>query len=160
MPARRVPAGLKIKPEHRDLRIADPAKDAQLAGLGIDWSTVPEVLDEAGRAEWQRLAQVFAEDATRFREGDRAAVTAYCLFWSSFLRSAEDVARNGPVVEGRSDKDRGRRVKNPATVSMRESGTQLRYWCRELALTPDSRGRTGITDADPTRDDTDNPFAG
>ncbi|MGH3920760.1 MAG: P27 family phage terminase small subunit [Pseudonocardiaceae bacterium] len=67
---------------------------------------------------------------------------------------------NGPVVEGRSDKDRGRMVKNPATVAMREAATQLRYWCRELALTPDARGRTGIKDADPNREDGDNPFAG
>lgn len=62
------------------------------------------------------------------------------------------------MVEGRSDKDRGRMVKNSATVAMREAATQLRFWCRELALTPDARGRTGITDADPTRDET-NPFA-
>lgn len=63
-------------------------------------------------------------------------------------------------MEGRSDKDRGRMVKNPATVAMREAATQLRYWCRELALTPDARGRTGIKDADPNREDGDNPFAG
>lgn len=31
---------------------------------------------------------------------------------------------------------------------------------RELALSPDSRGRTGITDADPNGEDVDNPFAG
>jgi hypothetical protein len=30
----------------------------------------------------------------------------------------------------------------------------------ELALTPDARGRTGITDTDPHRDDVTNPFAG
>lgn len=158
MPARR--AELKLKLATGDLRPgAASAKDAQLAGLGIEWQTVPAVLDEAGRTEWQRLAGVFEQDATRFREGDRAALTAYCVYWSAFLLVAEDVARNGPVVEGRSDKDRGRMVKNPATVAMREAATQLRYWCRELALTPDSRGRTGITDTDPNRQDADNPFA-
>ena len=96
----------------------------------------------------------------RFREGDRAALTAYAVYYSVFMHAAEDVARHGPVVESRSDKDRGRMVKNPATVAMREAATQLRYWCRELALTPDSRGRIGITDIDPKRDDIDNPFAG
>lgn len=160
MTARRTPQGLKLAPGSGDPRITAVAKDARLAGLGIDWSTVPSVLDEAGRTEWQRLSRVFEPDPTRFREGDRAALVGYCCYWSAFLLAAEDVARNGPVVEGRSDKDRGRMVKNPATVAMREAATQLRYWCRELALTPDSRGRTGITDTDPGRDDADNPFAG
>jgi hypothetical protein len=45
---------------------------------------------------------------------------------------------------------------SPRAASTREAATSLRYWCRELALTSDSRGRTGITDADPA----DNPFAG
>ncbi|HEX2299142.1 MAG TPA: phage terminase small subunit P27 family [Pseudonocardiaceae bacterium] len=157
MSARRTSQALKLK-LGPDLHVASPAKDAALAGTGLDWSTCPPVLDEAGRQEWNRLAGVFAEDATRFREGDRAAVTAYCVYWSAFLLAAEDVAQNGPVVEGRSDKDRGRMVKNPATVAMREAATQLRYWCRELALTPDARGRTGIRDEDPARDE-DNPFA-
>jgi P27 family predicted phage terminase small subunit len=158
MPARR--ASPKLKLATGDLRAATaPARDAHLAGTGIDWATVPAVLDETGRTEWQRLAGVFEADPVRFREGDRAALTAYCCYWSAFTLAAAEVARNGPVVEGRSDKDRGRMVKNPASVAMREAATQLRYWCRELALTPDSRGRTGITDTDPHRDDQDNPFA-
>ncbi len=158
MPARRAPDGLKLL--HRG-RVPDTvARDAQLAGIGVEWSDVPAVLDDAGRTEWQRLGVVFANDPVRFREGDRAALIAYCAFWSAFLLAADEVARHGPVTEGRSDKDRGRMVKAPATVAMREASVQLRYWCRELALTPDSRGRTGITDADPGREDVENPFAG
>lgn len=34
------------------------------------------------------------------------------------------MARDGPVVDRRSDKDRSRRVKNPATVAMRKAATQ------------------------------------
>lgn len=156
MPARRTPPKLKLLAK----RVTDPvARDAQLAGLGIDWAEVPEVLDDVARIEWHRLAAVFADDPVRFREGDRAALVAYAAYWSAFVTAAGEVARDGPVVAGRSDKDRGRLVKNPATVAMREAATQLRFWCRELALTPDSRGRTGITDADPA-DDAENPFAG
>ncbi len=50
-------------------------------------------------------------------------------------------------------------VKNPATVAMRECATQLRYWARELGLTPDARGRIGVTDDPRRRADSDNPFA-
>jgi phage terminase small subunit len=97
MPARRTSRDLKIKLSDRDLHAADPAKDADLGGLGLTWDDAPTVLDESGRVEWQRLSRVFADNPTRFRESDRAAVTAYSIYWSAFIRAAEDVARRGPV---------------------------------------------------------------
>lgn len=164
MPARReavamrAPKGLKIKP-HLAVAAAETAA-AEIGGMGLDWSTVPTVLDDDGRAEWVRLSEVFDWNQTRFREGDRAAVTAYCAYWSLFVSSTRDVTERGPVVEGRSDKDRGRLVKNPATVAMREAATQVRYWARELGLTPDARGRMGLTDDDKKEtDDADNPYS-
>lgn len=160
MANRRVDQGLKLRLASRDGVGAEAARDAAAGGLGLDFASVPPVLDESGRVEWARLAEVFAADETRFREGDRAALMAYCAYWSAFLAAAQDVSTNGPVVPGRSDKDRDRMVKNPATVAMRECATQLRYWARELGLTPDARGRIGLTD-DPRRNtDQDNPFAG
>ena len=133
--------------------------EALLGGVGIEWTVEPDLLDEDGLTEWRRLGEVYATQPTRFREGDRAAVTAYCSYWSIFRGTARDVRERGAVVTGRSSTDRGRVVKNPATVAMREASVQLRYWARELALTPDSRGRTGIVET-PERDDTGNPFAG
>lgn len=155
---RRVPRALKLRLQSPELAAAELVRDAAVGGVGLDFGSVPAVLDEAGVAEWSRLAEVYAGDATRFREGDRAAVVAYCAYWSAFLVAAQDVSSNGPVVPGRSDKDRGRLVKNPATVAMRECATQLRYWARELGLTPDARGRIGVTDDQARRVDEDNPF--
>ncbi|WP_435245866.1 phage terminase small subunit P27 family [Streptomyces sp. NRRL F-5630] len=160
MPARRrapsAPDGLKILGPEPALRIA---KEAEIGGLGLDWAERPAVLDVVGLEEWDRLAEVYAHDATRFREGERAAVIAYCSFWSAFCRAAEDVRDRGPVVEGRSDMDRGRVVKNPATVAMREASQQLRYWARELGLTTDARVRIGLSEAGDSSSDDDNPFA-
>lgn len=148
---------LKLKPH---VAAAEVVRDATVGGTGLDFAVVPAVLDEAGRAEWSRLGEVFGGDPTRFREGDRAALVAYCCYWAAFLAAAQDVSTNGPVVPGRSDKDRGRLVKNPATVAMRECATQLRYWARELGLTPDARGRIGVTDTGRSSSaDEDNPFA-
>ena len=159
MANRRVPKDLKLKLASPTAAAAEVARDATVGGLGLDFADVPDVLDAAGAAEWSRLGEVFARDATRFREGDRAAVTCYCAFWSAFAAAAADVAGNGPVTAGRSAKDRGRLVKNPATVAMRESATQLRYWARELGLTPDARGRIGLDGGAADPDDEDNPFA-
>jgi P27 family predicted phage terminase small subunit len=156
--SRRAPQALKVKLLAPDEAAAELVRDAVVGGVGLDFDEVPDVLDEAARAEWARLGEVYADSETRFREGDRAAVVAYCAYWSGFLAAAQDVSTNGPVVPGRSAKDRGRLVKNPATVAMRECATQLRYWARELGLTPDARGRIGVTD-DPRRPDDSNPFA-
>lgn len=160
MPARRkdpaIPKGLKILAPEPALRLA---KEAEIGGVGLDWTAQPSILDEAGLHEWDRLAEVYAVDAVRFREGERAAITAYCSWWSAFAAAAEDVRDRGPVVEGRSDMDRGRMVKNPATVAMREASQQLRYWARELGLTTDARVRIGLADAgDDKNSDDDNPF--
>lgn len=135
------------------LRLVDVpgAKPAEVAGYetggrGLDFDDVPEYLDQVARAEWERIGRVYADQPTRFREGDRVAMIAYCTYWSAFQAAVIDVAKRGVMVQGRSESDRARIVKNPALVAQREASTQLRYWARELGLTPDSRGRSGIVE--------------
>ncbi len=96
MPNRKQPYDLKLKLTPH-LAAAEVVRDATVGGVGLDFAVVPAVLDEAARAEWSRLAEVYAGDPTRFREGDRAALVAYCAFWSAFLAAAQDVSSNGPV---------------------------------------------------------------
>jgi P27 family predicted phage terminase small subunit len=119
----------------------------ETGGPGLDFSDVPATLNERAQGEWKRIGEVFAEaEEPRFRETDRAALTAYCTYWELFLGASEDVNSRGPVVNGRSSSGSRIKVKNPSLVIMREASVQLRYWLRELAFTPDSRGRTGILD--------------
>jgi len=132
--------------------------EADLGGIGVDFDDVPDLLDAAGVREWSRLGAVFAHNPTRFRESDRPALTAYCVFLSQFDAAVRDVADRGAMVPGRSERDEGRLVKNASLVLMQQASTQVRYWARELALTPDSRGRTGIRD-EPKNAEKGNPFA-
>jgi P27 family predicted phage terminase small subunit len=160
MAARRVPAGLKLLNEGRPVKpVPAASKDATLGGLGLDWDEIPLVLDEGARAAWEHLHASFADQPVRFREGDRAAVTAYALARSMHERSYTELLQDGLTVEGRSSADRGRQVKSPAFQLWRDSGTALRHWVRELALSPDSRGRTGISEDRELADD-GNPFTG
>jgi phage terminase small subunit len=160
MPARRVPAGLKLLNEGRPMKpVGTASKDATLGGLGLDWDEIPPVLDEGARAAWEHLHASFSDQPVRFREGDRAAVTAYALARSLHERSYTELLEDGLQVQGRSSADRGRQVKSPAFQLWRDSGTALRHWVRELALSPDSRGGTGITE-EQELDDANNPFAG
>jgi P27 family predicted phage terminase small subunit len=156
MANRKVPDGLRLLLHPQIAAVADE-QAAKIGGLGLDFDAVPTLLDDPAREEWERLSVVYADQRTRFREGDRALVIAYCCYWSAFAKAAADVAARGSVVTGRTAKDRDRVVKNPATVAMREAATQLRYLCNALGLSPDSRGRIGITDA-PAQTDTDDVF--
>ncbi|MFF3876006.1 phage terminase small subunit P27 family [Streptomyces sp. NPDC001978] len=128
-------------------------------GVGLDWEDVPEQLPEAGRAEWQHLAVQHAAYPQRLRETDRAAVIAYCTWFAAFDAACRDIAERGTLVAGRSSADEARGsaglVKNPSVAAMRDASQQLRYWARELGLTPDSRARQGLQIEQPEDDDPD-----
>ncbi|WP_166787266.1 MULTISPECIES: phage terminase small subunit P27 family [unclassified Cryobacterium] len=130
----------------RDANVYYLDSDAKVGGTGLNFDTVPTMLDGAGAAEWVRLGEVFADQQTRFREGDRAILTAYCLTWSLYLMTAAELAGGGILVQGRSESDRARTVKNPALVALTQISSQLRYLARELGLTPDARGKMGLQD--------------
>lgn len=153
MPARRNAGPLRVITPAREM-----VRDAQAGGLGLSWENVPgdvAACEEAAQ-EWARLASVFADDATRFREGDRAAVSTYCIAFALVRRAGAELLEDGLLVAGRSSADAGRRVKSPAWPVWVAASGQLRYWSRELGLTPDARGRMGITEKDDF--DGDNPF--
>lgn len=145
------------------LRVLSPAvemvRDAKVGGLGLNWEVVPDAVAGAAEAaaEWKRLSEVFDRDATRFREGDRSAVSAFCMSHALVCRAGTELLEDGLLVVGRSSADHGRRVKSPAWPVWVAASGQLRYWARELGLTPDARGRMGIVEKDDFDDD-DNPF--
>ncbi|WP_419994768.1 phage terminase small subunit P27 family [Streptomyces boninensis] len=145
MPAARKPLYSVTQAERERRRIA--------VGPGLDWDKIPAQLDRAGKAEWKHLAEQHAAYPTRVRETDRAAVVAYCSWWSAFDAAQRDIAKRGALVEGRSSADAARGgaglVKNPSVAAMRDASTQLRYWARELGLTPDARARQGLQIEEP-----------
>lgn len=126
-----------------------PAGDA---GPALDWGTIPDALDERGRAYWIHLALTYGPDPSRFLEGERGAVTMFCQ-WSGLAEAAaEDLHAEGLKVAGRSSADGGREVKNPLHQVFRDASLQVERWARQCRLTPASRP-VGT----PTTDD-DNPF--
>lgn len=119
----------------------------------------PEWLPDAGQDEWRRVVQACSINPGWLQHGDVAMLTAYCATWATWLEAAQDVAARGPLVPGRSSADGGesgpRLVKNPAAQVARDAASQLRYLCRELGFSPDSRAKvdTGTPDgSDPDAD--------
>lgn len=106
----------------------------------------PEWLSAAARAEWERVVKVCGRYDGWLQEVDRAALTAYCMAWSTFAAASKDVATRGVLVPGRSSADeaRGVLVKNPAAQVAREASVALLRWCKELGFSPDARGRLDV----------------
>jgi P27 family predicted phage terminase small subunit len=144
MPARRSPLKL-LDPTERARRVVS---DAQAGGLGLDWSHIPVDVDASAdaRAEWERLGEVYRQMPTRFRESDRTSLVAYTIAFAVFQAASRALLADGLTVKGRSAPDRGRQVKNPSLVVWQQSSSQLRYWCRELGLSPDARARMGLVE--------------
>ena len=142
-----------------DATVSWITSDAKVGGIGLDFDDIPVVLAGDALAEWSRLGTVFADQQTRFREGDRAILVAYCLTWGLYLDAVAELAGDGLTVAGRSSPDRGRQVKNPVLVSMTQLSGQLRFLARELGLTPDSRLKLGLKDAGEATDSW-SPFTG
>lgn len=117
-------------------------------GGGIGAPEPPKWLDRHGKAEWRRVVKACAAYPTWLQQVDRAALSAYCTAWSTFLAAAKDVAERGPLVPGRSSADEARPalVKNPATQILRDAQEALRKWARELGFTPDARGKVELGD--------------
>lgn len=142
----------------RPLRVADAAdiaRDADVGGIGLDWTTPPAGLLGSGAAAWQHLAVTFADDPTRFREGDRQAVASYCQAVEMADAAAAALREHGVLVAGRSSAELGRPVRSPAWAMWRDAQTAVRQWSTVLGLTPGARATLRLPDA--PRDD-DNPF--
>lgn len=139
---------------------SEDEKAARLAGDGLDWAEEPADLNDAALAEWRRLGGVFEDNPTRFREGDRHAVIAYCRCSARLAWLEKALDRTGPLVKGRGKGDEDRWVKNPLFSTWNQTQAALRMWARELGLTPDSRHRVGHDDkGNKINDDEGNPFA-
>ena len=136
-------------------------RDAQLGAVGMDFGVVPGdvAASEVALEEWCRLGETFKAEPTRFREGDRQSVSAYCVSLAVFSTSARALLAEGVTVAGRSAPDRGRVVKSPHLVAWTQASAQLQRWAKENCLTPDSRLRAGLIDG-PTEDDDSGVFGG
>jgi P27 family predicted phage terminase small subunit len=150
MPARRTPPAMRL------LTGQAPTYPPNLGG-GLGAPDPPRWLSREGRAEWRRVVKACEDWPTWLQEVDRAALSAYCSAWSTFVDAAKDVAERGPLVPARSSADGDAKVKNPAVQIVRDSSEAMRKWSRELGFTPDARGRVDVGQREEADDG--HPFA-
>lgn len=123
--------------------LSDPAKNLS---IGIGSPKPPAWLPREAKAEWRRIIEVCSHYPVWLQHADRAALVAYCVAWATYRAAAEQVAKDGPLVPGRSPNDhaRGGLVKHPGLQVLRDQGEAMRRWSREFGFTPDSRQRITI----------------
>lgn len=138
------------KPNRLRVLHGQPVRTPPQAGGPLGQPDPPDWLPAEAQDEWERVTEACASHPTWLQQGDVAILTAYCMTWATWLEAAQDIARRGPLVPGRSsaDADDGeggpRLVKNPAVQIARDAATQLRALCRELGFSPDARRRVDV----------------
>jgi P27 family predicted phage terminase small subunit len=148
LPAKRIPSKVMAEPRRNrsGLQLVDGREEVeqQIGGAGLDWQTVPPEVTADDRALqcWEHLARTFADQATRFREGERWMVSGLCQALSVFAMAMDDIRERGILVRGRDLSE----VKNPSTAVANMALGHVRMYCVELGLSPRARNMLGLAD--------------
>jgi len=96
----------------------------------------PAWMPREARAEWQRVVPEL-DRLGILKVIDGSALTAYCMVWDRFVRSAEIVEREGSVLYD----EKGHAQRHPAVLTLEAASRELRVWAGEFGLTPSSEQR-------------------
>ncbi|MGN2634615.1 phage terminase small subunit P27 family [Nocardia takedensis] len=154
------PAALRLlggRSEGRDSggrKVAPPPAFARIPPNPPTW------LSREARAEWRRVVPGLTR-LDLLKEEDRAALSAYCETWATYVEAIRVVRREGFTVTNHSVRKDGSETtwitKNPAVAVADNANQQLRAWCHEFGLTPSAESR--VTPGEIGDDPGDDPFA-
>lgn len=147
-------SGRRPKPVARKEAAGNPGK-RQLNTQEPDFGLVtnidpPEWLDPLAVEMWERVAPLLCKQKI-LQFTDLHNVEIFCAAYGNWRRAQEQLAREGPVVEGAQ----GGPVKNPAATVVKEAAGQMATFGAMLGLDPSSRQRL----IGPKRKNAGNPFA-
>ena len=137
MPRGRKPLPTKLKaargnPGKRPLNADEPQYAAGAGGP-------PELLDEVGRAEWERVSAMLTASGV-LTQADRGVLTMYCDAWSRWVQASEKVKETGEVLEGRT----GAYYQNPYLGIANRAADRVAKCAALLGLDPSSRSRLAV----------------
>lgn len=97
----------------------------------------PAVLDAIARAEWRRLAKLFAPHKI-LQQTDRGILSLYCVAFSAWSRAQKGIIEEGGEVIGDTEGDL---VLNPWVRIAREAAADMARFGAMLGLDPTTRTR-------------------
>ena len=102
--------------------------------LPADTVTAPAEVEGLELVEWNRIAPVLSS-AGMLSKIDRAALVCYCTAWASFVRSKEELKKNGEVLQSAA----GGYYQNPwLSIRNRQMEIMLKF-LTEFGMSPSSR---------------------
>lgn len=113
----------------------------------------PTWLAPEGKAEWRRVVPELDRIGMLTRV-DRAALTAYCETWATFVTAQRQLHEHGLVLLQREGYTLDgehliiRPAKNPAVQIARDSAALIRQFCAEFGLTPSARARISLPEVE------------
>jgi len=114
----------------------------------------PSWLSREAAAEWRRVVPGL-QRLDLLKEGDRAALTAYCETWAEFVAATKVLQARGSLTYTSATGDP---KTHPAVVIRKNASAQLRAWSIHFGQTPSESGLAkGGSDGE---DSNSNPFAG
>jgi P27 family predicted phage terminase small subunit len=135
------PTVLKIlrgNPGKRRLPRGEPRPSVELPDC-------PGHLDEEARAEWNIITPLLLNLGVLTRI-DRAALAAYCLAWSRWIKAEQAIKQTGEVLKSA---DTGNYYRNPFLDVSNRAMAQMYQFLTEFGMTPASRSKVN---APPTKD--------
>lgn len=110
----------------------------------------PAGLNVCAKAEWKRVAKNLA-DAGLLTTLDRSMLEAYCIQYAIHQKAAKAVSDAKSLIYKTQS---GFVAAIPQVGIMNKALEQMRHLCRELGMTPGSRGRISVPEK-PDSDDFD-----
>ena len=126
------PTSLKIlqgNPGRRPINANEPTFPA------LD-SDCPAQLGPIAAKEWHRVKELFKVQNI-FTEADRAALSAYCVYYGRWVEAEDHVRATGMMVKSPS----GYPMQNPWLSIANKAFQQLNKMMPEFGMTPSSRSR-------------------
>lgn len=114
----------------------------------------PSWLSHEAAAEWRRVVPGL-QRLDLLKEGDRAALAAYCETWAEFVAATKVLQARGSLTYTSATGDP---KTHPAVVIRKNASTQLRAWSIHFGLTPSAESGLAKGGSDDAEDG--NPFAG
>ncbi len=104
----------------------------------------PDFLDDEARAEWFRMTPLLSQMGLLSR-ADRSALAAYCTAYSRWVRAELQVRKFGEIVKS---PNKGFPMKSPYLTIADQALEMMRKLMVEFGLTPSSRSRIRVSDAE------------
>jgi P27 family predicted phage terminase small subunit len=135
----------------------DRDKTINISSLPAPDLTPPKYLNKVARQEWNRVAPLLLEQNTLLAI-DRSLLASYCQFFSHWIASEADLARNGLVINVSSQTRTGSTVKpvqNPALRNSVAAHRQMLQVSSKFGISPIDRDKVNVSPDAGTEDELD-----